>query len=611
MDAATLMLDGSLADTDTALGVTSSLSGRHWRWRGGDARIALGTAQRLDLPELVGRLLAARGVGVEDAADFLAPTLRALLPDPSCLIDMEAAADRLARAAEQGETVAIFGDYDVDGACAAALLTTVLRGLGCAVIPYVPDRLAEGYGPNAPALLRLAGLGATLVVCVDCGTAAAVPLAALAGRADVVVLDHHAAEGPPPPVLATVNPNRLDCPSRLHLLCAAAVTFLAAVATVRTLRRRGFFAAAGRAAAPDLLGLLDLVALATVCDVMPLTGLNRALVGQGLRVMARRARPGLAALLEVAAAGGGDAGGPPTAFTCGFVLGPRINAAGRIAQADLGLRLLLAEDAEAARLLARQLDAINQQRRAVEAGVLDAALAQAAAQLAAGHAVPVVVGEGWHPGVVGIIAGRLKERFNRPVCVAAVADGLARGSGRSVPGLDLGAAVLAARRSGLLLSGGGHAMAAGFALSAAGLPAFQAWLDGRLAAAAALPAAAPLSLDGALSIEAATPELAAAIGRLAPFGPGNPEPVFALSRTRVVRAVAIGRDGATLRLLLQAESGGTRLKALLFRGADVRLSTALLAAPGGVSLHVCGHLRLDAWNGVPNLWLQLRDAASC
>ncbi len=597
------MPDGTLLDAGAALGVAASLSGRHWRWRPADERVALGIAQRLDLPELVGRLLAARGVGLDDAADFLAPTLRALLPDPSVLADMDAAAERLARAAQTAETVAVFGDYDVDGACAGALLTTVLRALGCTVLPYVPDRLTEGYGPNGPALLGLAARGATLVVCVDCGTAAADALAVLAGRAEVVILDHHAAQGPPPPVLATVNPNRLDCPSRLGQLCAAAVAFMAAVATVRVLRRRGGFA--GRTE-PDLLGLLDLVALATVCDVMPLTGLNRALVGQGLRVMARRARPGLAALLAVA-----DADGPPSAFTCGFVLGPRINAAGRISECDLGLRLLLAEDPEEARLLARQLDGVNRQRQVVEAGLLDLALTEAAAQIAAGHAVPVVAGQGWHPGVVGIVAGRIKERFNRPACVAGVADGVARGSGRSVPGIDLGAAVIAARQSGLLLSGGGHAMAAGFSVPAASVPAFQAWLDTRLAAAAALPAAAELALDGALDLAAVTPALAESVGRLAPFGAGNPEPVFVLPRVRVVRADAMGREGGTLRLFLQSESGGARLKALLFRGADERLAAALRMAACGLPVHIAGHLRLDTWNGTERLWLQVRDAAGC
>ncbi|MGI4951856.1 MAG: single-stranded-DNA-specific exonuclease RecJ, partial [Janthinobacterium lividum] len=435
------------------LNIESSLTGRRWLWRQSEDRLGLGIAQRLALPELLGRLLAARGIGLDDAAHFMEPTLRALLPDPSVLQDMDAAAGRLAAAVQRGETVAVFGDYDVDGACSAAIITTVLRTLGCTVMTHVPDRLLEGYGPNGPALLSLADRGATLVVCVDCGTAAAAALAAVQGRADVVVLDHHVAEGPPPPVLATVNPNRADCTSGLGSVCAAAIAFLAVVATLRALRRAGHFA--GRAE-PDLKNLLDLVALATVCDVMLLTGLNRALVVQGLRVMARRARPGIAALLEAAAARD-----LPTAFTCGFALGPRINAAGRISTSDLGLRLLLSDDPVEARALAQTLDTTNRNRQQVEASILDSALAQAAEQSAAGHAALLVHGEGWHPGVVGIVAGRIKERHNRPTCVGALQDGLVKGSGRSVTGVDLGRAVMAARAAGLLVTGGGHAMAAG------------------------------------------------------------------------------------------------------------------------------------------------------
>ncbi|MBV9538132.1 MAG: DHH family phosphoesterase, partial [Acidisphaera sp.] len=406
-------MDALVAWSDEpALGVRESLSGRRWVWRRGEDRVGLGIAQRLGVPEIVGRLLAARGLDGDTAAHFLEPTLRALLPDPSVLADMDAAAARLADAVRRGETVAVFGDYDVDGACSTALLTLLLRELGCTVLPYVPDRMAEGYGPNVPALRGLAAQGATLIVCVDCGTAAGEIFAAADVAADILVLDHHKSEGPPPAVAATVNPNRLDCGSGLGHVCAAAVAFLAAVAVVRALRRGGFFAAR---AEPDLLALLDLVALATVCDVMPLAGLNRALVRQGLRVMGRRVRPGLDALLAVAQVREG-----PSAHTLGYLLGPRINAAGRIAQADLGLRLLLSDDPEEARGLAATLDAVNRQRQDVEAGILDEAMAAAAVQVEAGHAAVLVAGSQWHPGVVGIIAGRLRERFNRPVCVACL-----------------------------------------------------------------------------------------------------------------------------------------------------------------------------------------------
>ncbi len=560
--------------------------------------MALGISQRLNLPEVVGRLLAARGIDLDGAAHFLAPTLRALLPDPSVFMDMDIAAERLAHAVRGSETVGVFGDYDVDGACSAAVITRLLRTLGCTVLTHVPDRMVEGYGPNGPALLNLVAQGATLIVCVDCGTAAASALAAVQGRADVVVLDHHVAEGPPPPVLATVNPNRLDCTSGHGSLCAAAVAFLTAVAVMRALRRGGWFAARPE---PDLMGLLDLVALATVCDVMPLTGLNRALVVQGLRVMGRRDRLGIAALLDAA-----TATGLPNAMTCGFALGPRINAAGRISDAGLGLRLLLTEDPVEAQRIALLLDATNRERREVEAGMMQGAMEQAAALDGAGHAALLVVGEGWHPGVVGIVAGRIKERFNRPSLAGAVIGGVVKGSARSVPGMDLGRAVMAARSMGLLLTGGGHAMAAGFSLAVDDVPRFQAFLDERLAHAKALPRAADLTVEGTLAVPGATVELAEHLQRLAPYGHGNEEPVFVLPRARVVRSDRIGKDGATVRATVEGE-GGTRLKTMLFRAGEGPLALSLLERGG--TLHLAGHLRAEAWNGAVTPTFFVADAA--
>jgi single-stranded-DNA-specific exonuclease len=587
-----------------ALGVGRSLGGRRWLWRTapGDAaqdRTGLAVAQRLALPEIVGRLLAGRGIDIEAAADFLEPTLRALMPDPSLLRDMDAAAARLARAVTHHETVGVFGDYDVDGAASSALMVRFLRGLGCRVEYHVPDRTTEGYGPNAPALRALVGRGVTLIVCVDCGTAAADALACMQGAADVIVLDHHKSEGPPPPVLATVNPNRLDDASGLGMLCAAGVAFLAAAATLRVLRRQGIFELRSE---PDLRELLDLVALATVCDVMPLLGFNRALVCQGLKVMARRARPGLVALMDVA-----QARDRPSAMTCGFMLGPRINAGGRIGEADMGLRLLLEEDDDHARALAGKLDAVNRQRQEVEAAVLDAAMQAAGDQAAAGHPALLIAGPAWHPGVVGIIAGRLKERFNRPACVAGIADGRARGSGRSVVGLDLGSAVIAARQAGILESGGGHAMAAGFALVPARIADFHAFLNERLAAASLLPSAADLMVEGVLTVAGATAELAGAVERLAPFGNGNEEPVFAVSRARVARADRVGRDAATIRAFVEGEGGG-RLKAMLFRAREGAVADALLARDG-VPLHLAGHLRAESWNGSEAACFVIADAA--
>ncbi|HEV7457403.1 MAG TPA: single-stranded-DNA-specific exonuclease RecJ [Roseococcus sp.] len=585
---------------ETALGVERSLSGRAWHWRPHEGRIAAGLSQRLGLPELIGRLMAARGVGLDAAQDFLNPTLRALLPDPSVLLDMDAAASRIADAVARGERVAVYADYDVDGACSGAIMLHALRALGVEATHYVPDRLAEGYGPNGPAIARLVAAGAHLIICVDCGIAAHEALAVAAGQADVVVLDHHKSDGAPPRVVAAVNPNRFDCPSGLRQLCAAGVAFLAAVAVQRELRRRGFFAARPE---PDLRLLLDLVALATVCDVVPLVGVNRALVVQGLRVLARRERPGMAALLDLAAAR--DA---PSAYTLGFVLGPRINAGGRIAAPDLGLRLLTEADPIAARAMAERLDAVNRERQEVEAGVLASAMRQAEAQRAAGHAVLLLHGEGWHPGVVGIVAGRVRERFNRPACVAGVADGVAKGSGRSVPGFDLGAAIIAARQAGLLVAGGGHAMAAGFTIEATRLPALHALLDEALAPARDLPDVAPMVLDGALTVRGATLELAQSVASLGPFGAGHDEPVLALTRARVVKASRVGREGTTIRCFLQGEDGG-RLKAVCFRAGDGPLAAALDFP--GAALNLCGYLRTEHWQDQAGVGFHILDAARC
>jgi single-stranded-DNA-specific exonuclease len=563
--------------------------------------VAAGIAQRLVLPEIVSRLLAARGIGIDAAADFLEPTLRVMLPDPSTLADMDIAADRLADAVRRGEIVGVYGDYDVDGACSAALMVGFLRALGCPVHHHVPDRIKEGYGPNAPALMALVGRGASLVVCVDCGTAAAVALASVADRAEVIVLDHHKAEGMPPAILATVNPNRLDDGSGLTHLCAAGVAFLTAIATVRALRRLGFFAARPE---PDLMGLLDLVALATVCDVMPLTGINRAFVCQGLKVMGRRSRAGVAALLDVS-----QAREKLNASTCGFALGPRINAGGRISEADLGLRLLLCEDRIEALALAEKLEAVNRMRQDVEAGIMEAAMFAAETQIAAGRAAVLVTGEGWHPGVVGIVAGRIKERFNRPACVAGFDGGLGKGSGRSVPGLDLGAAVIAARQAGLLVTGGGHAMAAGFSLRSEGLDAFHAFLDDRLSAAAAMPGAADLVIEGTLAVAGATTEVARHLERLAPFGAGNEEPTLVLHRARVVRADRVGRDANSIRAFVEGEGGAGRLKAMMFRAREGAVADALLSRADSRPLHLAGHLRAEEWNGSVSPCFVISDAA--
>jgi len=590
----------AIAEAEACLGVERSIGGRRWRAVPAPAGEAAAIAQRLGLPELVGRLLAARGVGIDDAAAFLDPTLRDFLPDPSGFRDMDKAVARLVRAIREGEPIAVFGDYDVDGATSAALLQRFGAAVGARLRLYVPDRIAEGYGPNETALLRLKAEGAAVVVSVDCGVTAFAPLAAAAAAGlDVIVVDHHESEPTLPPAVAVVNPNRLDetaeIAGRYGRLAAVGVAFLLIVALNRTLRRAGWYGDARPE--PDLMQWLDLVALGTVCDVVPLTGLNRAFVAQGLKVMARRGNAGLAALADVA-----KLSEPPGAYHAGFVLGPRVNAGGRVGAADLGARLLATDDAAEAAQLAARLDELNRERRVIERGVLDAATAQAEA--AAGGAVVLAAGEGWHPGVIGIVAGRLKERFGRPACVVALADGIGRGSGRSVAGVDLGAAVIAARQAGLLINGGGHAMAAGFTVAADKLPALEAFLADRLAAAV-VDRNPSLAIDGALGPAAATPELAAEIARLGPFGSGNREPRFAVPAARVVRADPVGADH--VRCVL-AGGDGARLDAIAFRAFETGLGPALLQARGA-ALHVAGHLRAETWQGRRRVQLFIEDAA--
>jgi single-stranded-DNA-specific exonuclease len=581
------------------LGVERSLCGRRWQERAADSRLAATLAQRLGLPEILGRVLAARGVPLDEAERFLAPTLREMLPDPSHLLDMDRAAERLARAVQGGETVAIFGDYDVDGATSSALLDRFLRAAEGRVTVYIPDRHKEGYGPNLAALLKLRAAGASVVVTVDCGTTAHAVLgqAAEAGL-DVIVVDHHVAEPALPRAFAVVNPNRLDETSQLKNLAAVGVAFLLAVATNRALRQAGWYASRPQ---PDLLGLLDLVALGTVADVVKLTGLNRALVVQGLKVMQGRGNIGLAALADRA-----KVSERLSAYHAGFVLGPRVNAGGRVGKADLGTRLLSTEDPAVARDIAEQLEAFNGERREIEKRVLDAAIDQV--ERADGSS-PIVfaAGEGWHAGVIGIVASRLKERYNRPACVVALEDGIGKGSGRSVARFALGDAVIAARQAGLLVNGGGHAMAAGFTVEAGKMEPLRDFLASRVADSVGThPMVPELVLDGALSPGAAGPELVDTLERLAPFGAGNAEPRFAMAAVRVVRAEPVG--GAHVRCFLTDAAGKARLRAIAFRCLETPLGPALLHA-GGAALHVAGHLRCDEWQGERRVQLLIDDAA--
>ena len=578
----------------------ASVSGKKWLARALDERIALALAQRHNLPEVVGRVLAARGVGLEEAEAFLNPALKNVLPDPGVLKDMDRAAARLADAVTGGEIIAVFGDYDVDGATSSALLNRFFTGCGAEVLVHIPDRMKEGYGPNAPALRRFRQQGAGVAVMVDCGiTAFAALQAAQQDALDVIVVDHHAAEPELPPACAVVNPNRLDEASGLGHLAAVGVSFLVAVAVNRELRHRGYFTETRPA--PDLLGLLDLVALGTVCDVVPLTGVNRAYVTQGLKVMARRRNAGLCALADVA-----GMSEQPEAYHLGFLLGPRINAGGRVGEAALGARLLACDRPEEAAEIARQLDHFNTERKLLEDQSLEAALAQVAAK-GCGGPMAFAVGQDWHPGVIGIVAGRLKERYECPGLVMTLQDGVYKGSGRSVAGLDLGAAIIAARQAGLLEAGGGHPMAAGFAVLPERLAGFEAFLAERfekqIAAATLVPA---LSFDGALHVGGATLALITALEKIGPFGPGNPKPRFVINDCRIVDSRVVGSDHVSCTLTdIHANS---RLKAIAFRSLETDLGQALLHHRGR-PLKLAGSLKRNSWQGRDTAQLIIDDLA--
>jgi single-stranded-DNA-specific exonuclease len=592
------------------LGVSRSLQGRRWRLRSDDDRLSLALAQRAGLPEVLGRVLAGRGIDPEAVEDFIKPSLRRLLPDPSRFHDMDAAAARLADAIQRDERIAVFGDYDVDGATSSALLKRFFMRIGKPLRVYIPDRQKEGYGPNAPAMKKLADEGVRVVVTVDCGTLAFEPLAEAAKLGlQVIVIDHHLAEPSLPQAFAVVNPNRLDEAPGHGQLAAVGVAFLLLVALNRALRARDFY---GQEQEPDLLGWLDLVALGTVCDVVPLTGLNRALVAQGIKVLRGRANIGLAALADVA-----GLNEPPGAYHLGFLLGPRVNAGGRVGLSDLGTRLLACDDPREAANLARELDRLNKERQEIEREVL----AQAMLAL---EAVPetaplaLVAGQGWHPGVIGIVAARIREAAGRPSFVLALDDnGLAKGSGRSVPGVDLGGAVVAAKQAGLLVNGGGHAMAAGLTVASTGIKALEDFLAERLAPQVAKAGAdASLGLDGALSVGGASTELYEKLETLGPYGSGNAEPRFAITAVRLVQADLVGERHVRL-LATTADGQGARLRGIAFRAMDgggsakgSELGEALLAARStGRPLHLAGHLRADYWRGERRIQLVVEDAA--
>jgi single-stranded-DNA-specific exonuclease len=588
------------------LGVERSATGRAWRDRlddRGNAR-CLAIAQCHGVPEMLARILAGRNVEVDGVEAYLDPTIKRLMPDPDVIVDMKPAASRIADAIVRDERVAIFGDYDVDGATSAALLTSFLRAAGVEPLIHIPDRIFEGYGPNTEAIGALAARGATLLVTVDCGTTSAGPLVeAKRLGVDTVVIDHHQADENLPPAVAVVNPNRLDDLSGLGHLAAVGLVFLAVVAINRELRQRGFWSAARPE--PNLLELLDLVALGTVADVVALKGLNRAFVAKGMIAMRRRERVGLTALMDVS-----RLTGPPEPWHLGFLLGPRINAGGRIGRADLGAQLLLCNDSTAAAALAAQLDHLNRERQAIELAAVAEAEAEAMAALGIEEkgAVVVTASPRWHPGVVGLVAARLKERFGRPAFSIALGPGeVGTGSGRSIAGVDLGRAVRHAVTEGLLLKGGGHAMAAGVTLKAGALGEFRAFLEERLAADVETARRDDaLLVDGALTARGATAELLSALATAGPFGAGNPEPVVALPAHTVAHAEEVGQ--AHMRARLQSGDGAA-INAIAFRAVGQKLGQALVKNRGR-TVHVAGTLSIDRWQGGERIQLRMIDIAS-
>jgi single-stranded-DNA-specific exonuclease len=610
---------------DVLLGVHRSHSGRRWRNAGADGAAVAELCRRHSLPDLMGRILVARGISIDAVDDHLSPSLRSYLPDPDVLADGAEAATAIADAVVAGRTIGIFGDYDVDGATSTALMVRYLRGIGAPVVFHIPDRIKEGYGPNLPAVKAMEADGASCVIFVDCGTTSFDVLGAVADLGlESVIIDHHVAETRLPLARAVVNPNRTDDASELGHLAACGVAFLVLVGVNRRLRAAGFFD--GAIKEPSLLQLLDLVALGTICDVVPLIGVNRAFVAQGLKVMNARTNPGLAALARAAGLTSALDG-----YHAGFILGPRINAGGRVGRADLGARLLsgvfsAATDDGDADSIAGLLDLHNEDRKATERSVLDDASSRIQLGPGGAPANPVVVvhGQGWHPGVIGIVAGRLKEKLARPVCVISwelgpdgVPTGLGKASARSVPGIDLGRAVIDARLAGFLTAGGGHEMAAGFSIDRGNLDAFQQFVDRHIRDQISSkfpefesPDESPLArdypIDSILAAEAATADTARLVERLGPFGPGNREPRFVMPSVRIINPRVVGAGHVSF---FASGGGGSTVKAIAFRAAEGSLGQALLGIGRDRPIHIAGTLRLDTWQGREAAQILVEDAA--
>jgi single-stranded-DNA-specific exonuclease len=587
-----------------ALGVERSVLRQAWHDRLDPERAAqaLAIVQRHGVPDLVARLLAGRGITGAKVETYLDPKIRALMPDPDTIRDMPAAVERLVRAVLGCEPIAIFGDYDVDGATSSALLASFLRASGCATQVHIPDRIFEGYGPNIEAIRAFARAGNRILITVDCGSTSLEPLAEAAALGlDTIVIDHHCTAAELPAAIAIVNPNRHDDLSGLGYLCAAGVAYMVLVALNRALRLRGFW---HDRRPPDLLADLDLVALATVADMVPLTELNRAFVATGLQVMRGRQRPGLTALLDLV---GGD--GPPRPYHLGFLVGPRINAGGRIGDASLGTRLLLEQDPVQAQQMALELDRLNRDRQRIEADAVTEAEAKTAMALAGNDSARVLMAsaDAWHPGIVGLVASRLKERHRRPAFAIALNGKIGVGSGRSILGVDLGRAVRAAVDAGVLIKGGGHAMAAGITIEVARIDEFHAFLEEYLGDAVTnCTTREALSIDATLAASGATSALVGDIERTGPFGSGNPEPIFAFPALRIEEAAPIGSSHVRIRA---SSKEGTKLSAIAFRSGGTPLGQALLEARGRKTLHLAGSLAIDHWSGCDRVQLRIVDAA--
>ena len=591
------------SETQVLLGVSKSLTGRSWAVRSFNPQLALAISQKYDLAEIMGRILSSRGVPLDGVESYLNPRLKDMMPDPFSLKDLEVAANRIAGAIMSGEKVGVFGDYDVDGATSSSLLLKFFKMVGGNLKAYIPDRLKEGYGPNIKAIKSLKSEGINLIMTVDCGTLSFGPLKeAKDAGIEMIVVDHHKAEPALPEALAVINPNRLDENGSLGQLAAVGVSFLLVVGINRVLREEGHYK--GQITPPDLMSLLDLVALGTICDVVPLQGLNRAFAIQGFKVMAKRQNTGLRVLSDVA-----RIEEAPNSYHAGFIIGPRINAGGRVGEAQMGTTLLASDDEEEALSLSQDLDQYNSERKDIEAFVQKEALLKVETEIGLeGEVGPIVFvsGKGWHPGVIGIVASRLKEKYSRPTMVLAENNGIGKGSGRSISGVDLGAAVIEAAHHGLLQNGGGHAMAAGLTVEASKIEDLKTfltdWLRPMVSDAIR---AQSFSIDGVLTIKGITPELIDTIAKAGPFGSGNPTPRFAISDVKLVKADIVGKDH--VRAFFSGGDGG-RLKAMAFRAGDEKWGQNIINNVGK-TFHIAGRIKKDDWLGKANVEMHLEDAS--